>query len=666
MENSGDRSICRAGSGSDKMTMRYDDFDRLPVEEIENVLLDKIHRHGPGFLNQPSVDQGQSLLLESVYREHKQLVKVILRVAQKKNIALVLGSTKGKTPDCLKMAIEHRNWDIAKRLLVYIRRGPVDFSETSRILSNSFSESFRKSRPTARSILLNSLMSDDFCLELGTVDVPDDFFGSENPMRIGLHDESHPSSPCQDDLLGFLTDIHPDLALQDRDFSPVTAKGQALVVPIANFVKTGRGCLLRKLTEGDIPNRAFKSLAVEALVVFKWGLYGHRQATREMFVYLILLISFFSYTLSLGHYAKNGGEVDTGSTESVLNLGLLVLSVVMACYHLIKEIKHFYFYSRDTFLSNEFIDSKMGNFKFLLFCIRWLFDWTITKWNVLELMSYCSVAILVPFLHVKHSPLLPVLVGATNILLWWKMLYFFQLSPQMAHLVIAIFEIRKDMISFLLLALSVLLGFGLAFFVLFLWESGDDIEQAFGTLPRSCFSTFAMLLGLFDLEVFYSMQHNETTAIFLFFFYVMAMVMVLLNLLISIMSDSFDRVKQYEETSFIKAKARILEDMEMSHKNRQGPFPKFMHILVPYSDDEADGKDYSQEQVWRGRMNHIEHVLRGIVMENSLATRNKINQNLESTFGSLNASSKDLTGEVREMMKRIEGLEERLQGPLNK
>lgn len=642
--------------------MSYDDFDHMPVEEIETALLESIHRHGPGFLNRPCSEGGNSLLFESVYREHVKLTETILRVAEKKNVPLVLDSMMENSPDCLKVAMEHRSWEVAKKLLAHMRGGTTNISETASLLSRSFSDSFHESLPIARSVLLGSLLSDDFCHELGLVDVPHDFFGPEATMKVGLHDKSHPNSPGEEALHAFLTTIHPTLGDHDRNCGPVTMKGRAVVVPIANFVKAGRGCLLRKLTGDDIPNRVFKSLAVEALVLFKWELYGRRQATREMFVYAILLASFFFYTLLLGYYARNDGELDPGSLRSVVNMVLLVLSMVMACGHLVKETRHFYFYSCATVFSNEFHAAKRGVVKFASFWCKRLFDWTITKWNVLELMSYCSVVILIPVLHIEHSYSLPVLVGATNILLWWKMLYYFQLSPKMAHLVIAIFEIRKDMVSFILLASAVLLGFGLAFFVLFLWESGDDVDQAFGTLPRSCFSTFAMLLGLFDLEVFYEMEHNETTAFFLFFFYVMAMVLVLLNLLISIMSDSFDRVKQYEETTFIKAKARMLEDMEMSYSNKQGPFPKFFHILVPHCGDEDDGREMVQEQVWRGRMNHIEHLLRGIVTENSVTTRHKIGQSLEESFNALEMRSKAMSDDVREIVERIARLEERMDG----
>lgn len=99
-------------------------------------------------------------------------------------------------------------------------------------------------------------------------------------------------------------------------------------------------------------------------------------------------------------------------------------------------------------------------------------------------------------------------------------------------MVIMIMEIVKDMLIFSMLCILVILGFGIAFFVLFNLDPGrkdtsDDadvfqlqrtllitknngdyppVNGGFQTLPASLMSMFTMMLGEFDLDVNHGIQ----------------------------------------------------------------------------------------------------------------------------------------------------------------
>ena len=161
-------------------------------------------------------------------------------------------------------------------------------------------------------------------------------------------------------------------------------------------------------------------------------------------------------------------------------------------------------------------------------------------------MSSLSTGIVLPIVHFTassgaHSIQESWLVSLTAIVLYWKLLYYAQAFRATGPLVIMIFEIFKDTLFFLVLMLAIMFGFGVAFFVTFRHSLDEDgIEEKFGTFDRSLMTTFGMMLGDFDSDMFYQTPVTGFPQI-LFVTYMVAMMIVLLNLLISVMGDSFDR-----------------------------------------------------------------------------------------------------------------------------
>lgn len=74
---------------------------------------------------------------------------------------------------------------------------------------------------------------------------------------------------------------------------------------------------------------------------------------------------------------------------------------------------------------------------------------------------------------------------------------------------------------------------------------------------------FGWMLGELQLESLFIVDGSiRVVAIALFIAYLMSLMIVLLNLLIAIMGDSYDRVKNTEETKFLKERAEVILDME--------------------------------------------------------------------------------------------------------
>jgi hypothetical protein len=135
------------------------------------------------------------------------------------------------------------------------------------------------------------------------------------------------------------------------------------------------------------------------------------------------------------------------------------------------------------------------------------------------------------------------LVGATIVALWFKLLGIVRgFGRKFATFVIMLKFVVHDVKEFLIVMMIILLAFGEAFYILFLYrgldndESGHDNDDAFGSLSLSIYSIFNMMLGQYDDDTF--LRNPE--AVVLFFAFMILVVIVMLNVLIAIVSDSYD------------------------------------------------------------------------------------------------------------------------------
>lgn len=86
---------------------------------------------------------------------------------------------------------------------------------------------------------------------------------------------------------------------------------------------------------------------------------------------------------------------------------------------------------------------------------------------------------------------------------------------------------------------------------------------------HSTLTMFLLMLSdvsdIVELIIKHEELNNETKilAIVLIVIFLAAVAIILLNLMIAIMGDSFNRVKTDEQTQFLKRRAQVIQDMEM-------------------------------------------------------------------------------------------------------
>lgn len=141
----------------------------------------------------------------------------------------------------------------------------------------------------------------------------------------------------------------------------------------------------------------------------------------------------------------------------------------------------------------------------------------------------------------------------------------------------------------------------------------------FGTFDRTLVTMFSMILGeVSDVAslLFQIHEGSRLVGIVMFICYMLAVTVVLLNLLIAIMGDGFDRVKATDMSYFLEKRAQIIDDMEsMLTKDRSEALSKkitkYLHVLLPkYKSDTQ-----MQSSEWQGRMRDAQDRFKQEVMK---------------------------------------------------
>ena len=143
-------------------------------------------------------------------------------------------------------------------------------------------------------------------------------------------------------------------------------------------------------------------------------------------------------------------------------------------------------------------------------------------------------------------------------------------------------------------------------------------------------NVFLMALGAFDIADFPS-----PLEVLMFTLCVLFTTVLLLNLLIAVMSDSYEYVKESEVVEELRGRAHIIVEHELTSPE-QCSFFEYMHILCP-----AEGKE-SRERPWEG--------VAGKIRNEVVALRSAIESRITETMRANSAT----------LESRMEGIERKL------
>ena len=160
------------------------------------------------------------------------------------------------------------------------------------------------------------------------------------------------------------------------------------------------------------------------------------------------------------------------------------------------------------------------------------------------------------------------ITAIVSILVWFKVLGFLKsFSQPIATFVLMINQVILDLRSFLVVLLVVILMFGHAFYVLLSDNDPDNPFKSFGlrvneTEGETLSTLYLTLLGDFDMDA-YKMKNdpNDPFASWLFFLFSFIVMIILLNVLIAIVSDSYDMVLVNSSELFWRSRLELVAEI---------------------------------------------------------------------------------------------------------
>ena len=258
--------------------------------------------------------------------------------------------------------------------------------------------------------------------------------------------------------------------------------------------------------------------------------------------------------------------------------------------------------------------------------------WNVVDCSCLSLILYVTIT----WLATGHARL-DVRAAATAVLLASaKLLGFLRAFRPLAAFIALLAEVAKDCWPFMLILSIVLVGFGVAFDVL--GEHGQ-----FQSLPVSLYSTFMVSQGEFYLD---DGGFPSSYGKFLQMLCVVIVVVVMMNLLIAVISDSYERLQEKEEAQFYYERAQLIRDNNIV-LDTLGLWPekpcRWLHVLEA---KEADDDD--DDRVRKG------------IRQKLVAVEAKLEEKLEANNKNMKANNKKLES-TNEKLANLEANNTRLE-----
>lgn len=144
------------------------------------------------------------------------------------------------------------------------------------------------------------------------------------------------------------------------------------------------------------------------------------------------------------------------------------------------------------------------------------------------------------------------------LLMWFKLMYFLRIFPQVGFYVKAIFEILASIKYFLLVLLFTFAAFGEAGRRLNHVNAEEDKWMIYDNFIGSILQEYLVSLGAFDLTAL-----GDTGVKYLQLIFIISSIInmiIMLNLLIAIVSVEFENIDNVKEAASLREKASLIAD----------------------------------------------------------------------------------------------------------
>ncbi|DBA01715.1 TPA: hypothetical protein N0F65_010125 [Lagenidium giganteum] len=193
-------------------------------------------------------------------------------------------------------------------------------------------------------------------------------------------------------------------------------------------------------------------------------------------------------------------------------------------------------------------------------------DWNKRRWsyvkdatNWINLVAYIGVLTLDVLASVdSHFPHIDIARSIFIVLLCFCILEYLRMVPLTSLLIAITFKMVKDVIKFIVLYGVFQIGFSGSFFLLF-----QDENSRYNSYSEAFLATFLMLFGDFDSDLFLRLDGvKAVVANTLVLLYLVGAMVMLMNLLIAMMSTSYQEVLDVAKVARSIARAEMILRME--------------------------------------------------------------------------------------------------------
>eukprot|EP00210_Caulerpa_lentillifera_P003038 g2900.t1 len=609
---SADGRRCAALSTSHKLMVFSPEYTYKTIihtrEKFTNIIADKVRgvsdcgefcdEYGPALLNH-AYKNGMTPVMECVQYKNKAILSQLLHWALENDVKLALRSninipnTHIYFENILDFSVYMKVPDMAKMISSAMLEGVTTLTEICQIFEDALISLSSIYPALAIDLWKNKHALTPLC----TVYVSEGFFKEQASNMAVLTDKCNVAS--KDYIQGLWAGQEKATMKNLTSLYKILIAADARMFPYPNAAKLGSEGVLQSLLLEDTDHQIFGSEPVKGVINYKYETYGRSLILEDMYHYILLLILYTTLCIYLGYSYNSNPKLPSGI--SIANISALV-----ALGFLIRFLKQLNALWHDR------------GFQGLLYYLTDIWKW-------FEISSYILVVLVIPITineRSVQSELLDGILAIASVLLWTKFLYYAQAFKSTGPMVVMIKEIAKDIKWFLFLLFIMLLGFGVAFFILMSGnKSNADNSETDGTRREpdreseslifecllnvvclvhwqfdapwtSTLTMFLLMLSdvseIVDVIVRNQGLRNETKTLAVFFIviFLAAVAIILLNLMIAIMGDSFNRVKTHEQTQFLKRRAQVIQDMEMGlsgHKKHRfnANIAPYLHVLTP-------------------------------------------------------------------------------------
>jgi len=389
--------------------------------------------------------------------------------------------------------------------------------------------------------------------------------------------------------------------------------------------------------------KAFETRAMAAAVEYKWRVYGRWYHLGQLLLFLagLALFSGAQISIVLGKFGlRMWGEaypqqVHTGSTASGLMAAALIAITVQMADELAQMV---------ALVADEGLVSGL-----LLHLSA-----SLTVLKLLCHVLMLSAAATVVSAGESDDPLpvqVAALCGCADVAATFNLLSLLRPHRLFGPLIRMVLEIFRDIYPFLVLLAICIVGFALAFTIML-------PDQPRFQFPMGLLTSYEMMLGAWDLDQFADYKPGgidrlAVLSVIAFVLYTGFVLIVAMNLLIAIMGDSYDRVRESQAVHGRLQRAEALVAMDWLVRRvgcRETCFPAFLHVLAAADEDEGGGGDGDGDD-WGGRLKQLKRTVNAIPSE--IEQRLVTKADLKADMAAMEAKMEAKFDEIRALLMQL-------------